>query len=711
VPALAPGCPRLSPGVQGRRPDADRPVAATGASSLAAGLSRSTDVPQLASAASEDPGGVSVPTASSSVVALAFADEIVGDPTLLAQYARTVRAAHPVTLLVYAPDTDPDDLGRRLEPIASAYGLDGDDGAEVVGLAVPGDAETRAEILRSVDCLLSRRPAPDAFSSLDVVAPENAAMLLDPSRSWQRSGGGATPPVADLEAPPAGDAAERMLAGWRSSPTVAGPDIHMPERAYPGMPHSGVMREHALRYAFALDLVAGREALDLGCGTGYGSEMLTWTARSVTGFDLWQPGDAERPSWGGGARLVYGHDLCADPLPAAEVAVMYEVLEHLADPVPALERLWSAVDTAVVSFPSPFYHGSHHNPYHLNDWPLDRVEREVREAGEQRFERVDLEHFHQPADGLIRPGRDPEAPYWIVVARGVRRRPARVEDDATAVAIEPAARASGSPLLLASPTRRPPTVDVSSGTTTIEHLAATASGFALTLAQAKEASAPREFWYPYGSLSNLTHLDRLLTGENRMLLRLADGLPVADIGAADGDLAFLVASLGYDVDIVDNGPTNFNGLEGARRLRDVLRLPVGIHEVDLDRQFALPRDEYGLVFFLGLLYHLQNPYYALRTLSEHAHHCLVSTRIAQESPDGDTRLDHLPVAYLLAPDEANDDATNYWIFSDAGLRRIVDRAGWDVLDYVRVGCLERSNPADADRDERAFCLLRSRRLS
>jgi predicted TPR repeat methyltransferase len=29
--------------------------------------------------------------------------------------------------------------------------------------------------------------------------------------------------------------------------------------------------------------------LDLGCGTGYGTEMLSWTARRVRGFDRWEP--------------------------------------------------------------------------------------------------------------------------------------------------------------------------------------------------------------------------------------------------------------------------------------------------------------------------------------------------------------------------------------------------------------------------------------
>jgi hypothetical protein len=68
----------------------------------------------------------------------------------------------------------------------------------------------------------------------------------------------------------------------------------------------------------------------------------------------------------------------------------------------------------------------------------------------------------------------------------------------------------------------------------------------------------------------------------------------------------------------------------------------------------------------------------------------------------------LPVAYLLDEREINDDPTNFWIFSHMGLRRLIDRSGWDILDFMSTGCTRKSNPID--RDERAFCLLRSRCL-
>ncbi|WP_030465566.1 class I SAM-dependent methyltransferase [Lentzea aerocolonigenes] len=217
-------------------------------------------------------------------------------------------------------------------------------------------------------------------------------------------------------------------------------------------------------------------------------------------------------------------------------------------------------------------------------------------------------------------------------------------------------------------------------------------------------------WYPYDTMANIFHLDAMLTGERRNLFEQVAGGTVADIGAADGDFAFFLEQrLGCSVDLIDNAPTNFNGVRGAHRMREELGSNVQIHEVDLDTQFRLPRDHYDLVFFLGILYHLKNPYYVLEELAKRVDRLVVSTRIAQLSPDHETKFAHLPVAYLLHPTEANNDSTNFWIFSEAGLRRIFDRTGWAIEDYVSVGATEGSDPAHADRDERAFALLRSTR--
>ena len=230
----------------------------------------------------------------------------------------------------------------------------------------------------------------------------------------------------------------------------------------------------------------------------------------------------------------------------------------------------------------------------------------------------------------------------------------------------------------------------------------------LRAARASVPDPPR--WYLYETLSNLPHLDALLEGPYRDLDRLAGGRPVADIGAADGDLAFtLEAAGGWTVDIVDTAKSNMNGLEGARRLKEALGSQVGIHDIDLDAQFRLTRDAYGLVIFLGILYHLQNPFYALAQLAAASRYCLLSTRLARYAGPERAAIAHLPVGYLVGPTELNNDASNYWVFTPAGVDRIVARAGWNVVSQLHLGDVEGSTPDSSEHDERVFMLLESAR--
>ena len=225
----------------------------------------------------------------------------------------------------------------------------------------------------------------------------------------------------------------------------------------------------------------------------------------------------------------------------------------------------------------------------------------------------------------------------------------------------------------------------------------------------KLAHRPKSFWYPYSTLRNVAVLEKLSTKAGLDLLELCRGKygRVADIGAADGDLAFFLERQGLSVELIDNEYTNFNCLEGARTLKEALNSSVAIRSVDLDSQFSLAGQKYDAVFFLGTLYHLKNPFFLLESLARITKHCFVSTRIAKQTADGQP-LSQYPVAYLLGPQECNNDDTNFWIFSEQGLKRLIERTGWNLLSYVTIGDTASSTPADPDRDERAFCLLEKR---
>jgi cephalosporin hydroxylase len=277
-----------------------------------------------------------------------------------------------------------------------------------------GQADSGHEILRSA---LAQALDLESLNDLAVLAHASgrdaeAAALLDAVLAIDAEREDARENRAALSAA-GGDAA------WRRSRTLGGHNPLMAERAYPGMGRPDVLSEHTTRYAFALGFVGGKHVLDLGCGTGYGSEMLSWAANSVRGFDLWQPAPGERPSWPGPAALNYGHDLTRDPLPQADLAVMFEVIEHLPDAPAALRIAWGAVDTIIGSFPNPVHHGSWMNEYHVNDWTLEQFEAHLQQSASGRFRTVEIEHYHQPVGSpLLVPGRDPKASFWVVVARG-----------------------------------------------------------------------------------------------------------------------------------------------------------------------------------------------------------------------------------------------------------------------------------------------------
>lgn len=223
----------------------------------------------------------------------------------------------------------------------------------------------------------------------------------------------------------------------------------------------------------------------------------------------------------------------------------------------------------------------------------------------------------------------------------------------------------------------------------------------------KSKSIPDDFaWYGYDSLSNLYHFPLLFPGKLGELFDTIDG-PIADIGGADGDLTFLLDREGHDAHLIDHPESNWNGMTGAYRLRELLESSAGIHEVNLDTQFALPHERYELVIFLAILYHLKNPFFVMERLARHARRMILSTRIARQTRSGGVTFGDEPLAYLLGPAECNNDASNFWIFSLAGLERLAARTGWEIRVVYTVGDEEASNSRDADHDERAWMMLES----
>jgi len=234
-----------------------------------------------------------------------------------------------------------------------------------------------------------------------------------------------------------------------------------------------------------------------------------------------------------------------------------------------------------------------------------------------------------------------------------------------------------------------------------------AAAFAERMKAVKRSLRTDFEWYPYDTMSALWHIQKLLTAEHRDLLTPRAGR-ILDFGSQDGELAFFFESLGFQVIAADHPAYNHNGMRGIRALKQALGSQVEIHEIDADRPFALPHDSYDLVLFLGILYHLRNPFYVLEELARRCGHLLLSTRIARRYPGGGSMPRDLAIAYLLRENELNQDDSNYFIFSEPALRVLLERSHWDVRDFLSLGATESSDPVRLDRDERAFCYARSR---
>ena len=216
-------------------------------------------------------------------------------------------------------------------------------------------------------------------------------------------------------------------------------------------------------------------------------------------------------------------------------------------------------------------------------------------------------------------------------------------------------------------------------------------------------------WYPWPSLAAMETLDRFCGGDVEKLRGLIGSAPVLDVGCGDGDVGFFLESLGARVDAIDHAPTNYNALIGVRALKRMLDSKIAVHAVDLDQRPNLPASNYGLTIMLGVLYHLKNPFLVLEALARSSRHIFLSTRIASLTPDRKFDFGSLPMAYLVDDDELNQDPTNFWIFSETALKRLVRRAGWDIRQYVTLGAAaSQSDPVSEKGDVRAYIFAESR---
>ena len=106
------------------------------------------------------------------------------------------------------------------------------------------------------------------------------------------------------------------------------------------------IREHLLRYVWALQNVKDKEILDIACGTGYGMYLMSYFAKSVSGYDY------NKDAINEAKKFPYHCNCCLeirnleDNKPLSnykhkkfDVITCFETIEHLENPERLLENI------------------------------------------------------------------------------------------------------------------------------------------------------------------------------------------------------------------------------------------------------------------------------------------------------------------------------------------------------------------------------------
>lgn len=104
--------------------------------------------------------------------------------------------------------------------------------------------------------------------------------------------------------------------------------------------------DHFERYAFAANLCKGKKVIDIACGCGYGSNLISHKAADVLGIDLC-PGAvdfANRFFAGDNCRYICQDARNLNLQNSFDRAVSFETIEHIENPVPLLESLYKLLN-------------------------------------------------------------------------------------------------------------------------------------------------------------------------------------------------------------------------------------------------------------------------------------------------------------------------------------------------------------------------------
>jgi trans-aconitate methyltransferase len=148
----------------------------------------------------------------------------------------------------------------------------------------------------------------------------------------------------------------------------------IPERAdEQGATGADTLKLHLERYQFAVSRLKPGAVLDIACGVGYGTELLSRApgVTSVIGVDV-DPGSiayAERRYASGDTRFLCADAMAFSPGARFQTIVSLETIEHVTQPLALFARLVSLLEPCGLLISSvPVTLSTDANPHHLTDW-------------------------------------------------------------------------------------------------------------------------------------------------------------------------------------------------------------------------------------------------------------------------------------------------------------------------------------------------------
>lgn len=162
------------------------------------------------------------------------------------------------------------------------------------------------------------------------------------------------------------------------------------ERLIPGVSANYLYQEALSRYEFALEIIQeGSMVLDLGCGTGYGSELLSARSRVIGVDSSTKAIRFAKSNYKGPAFMVADAHLLPFSKNKFDFVVSYELIEHLKKPktfLTQVRRVLKTGGTLILSTPNRDYKKTMASPYHEREYTANELAKLLK----GKFKKVEL---------------------------------------------------------------------------------------------------------------------------------------------------------------------------------------------------------------------------------------------------------------------------------------------------------------------------------